>query len=121
MNFRPELAAAVMAGRKTVTRRLVSDNPRSPWWDGGCSLVVGRSYAVCPGRGKPAIGRVVITSVDRRPLFRLTDDEARREGFEDEAHFAAAFALINGSYDSRAMVWRVAFVPVAGGDEGNTP
>ena len=43
---------------KTVTRRLVSDNPRSPWFEGGCSLKAGRDYAVCPGRGKNAIGRV---------------------------------------------------------------
>ena len=28
MIFRPELAAKVMAGEKTATRRLVSDNPR---------------------------------------------------------------------------------------------
>lgn len=32
MNFKPELAAKVMSGEKTVTRRLVSENPRSPWW-----------------------------------------------------------------------------------------
>jgi len=30
MNFRPELAATVMSGSKTVTRRLLSANPRSP-------------------------------------------------------------------------------------------
>jgi hypothetical protein len=57
MNFRPELAEKVMAGEKTVTRRLVSDNPRSPWYVGGCSLNVGQDYAVCPGRGKDAIRR----------------------------------------------------------------
>jgi len=38
--FRPDPAAKVMAGEKTVTRRLVSVNPRSP---------------CCPGRGKHAI------------------------------------------------------------------
>jgi hypothetical protein len=32
VNFQRELAEKVMAGEKTVTRRLVSDNPRSPWW-----------------------------------------------------------------------------------------
>ena len=37
MNFRPELAEKVMAGEKTVTRRVASENPRSPWYVGGCS------------------------------------------------------------------------------------
>lgn len=36
--FRPELAARVMDGTKTVTRRLCSDNPRSPWWREQCAL-----------------------------------------------------------------------------------
>lgn len=107
MNFRPELADAVMTGHKTVTRRLASANPRSPWAAGGCSLVVGRDYAVCPGRGKPAIGRARVVSVFLGPLGYLTDDEARREGFEDAAAFEAAFAAINGGYDPAAFVWRV--------------
>ncbi len=44
MNFRPELAEAVMADppRKTVTRRLVSDNPNSPWWREKCAYRVGQ-------------------------------------------------------------------------------
>lgn len=110
MNFRPELAAAVMAGDKTVTRRLVSDNPRSPWYRGGCSLVVGRDYAVCPGRGTNAIGRVTVTAVSRGPLGHLTDLEAQREGFADGFAFQRAFEEINGGvYDRDAEVWRVAF------------
>jgi hypothetical protein len=122
MNFRPELAAAVMAGRKTVTRRLVSDNPRSPWFRERCALTPGRSYAVCPGRGKAAIGRITVTAVMSEPLGWLDDAEARREGFDDAHGFVAAFQEINGGkYDPHAVVWRVAFVPVSGGDEGNTP
>lgn len=99
-----------MEGRKTVTRRLASDNPRSPWWVGGCSLVVGRDYAVCPGRGKHAVGRVRVTGVRLfGEIGRLDDDEARREGFRDAAGFEAGFAEINGSYDPHACVWRVEF------------
>jgi hypothetical protein len=112
VNFQPELAAAVMAGSKTVTRRLVSDNPRSPWWRERCSLRVGRTYAVCPGRGKAAIGRVWITGATRMRLGCLSEAEARREGFEDAAGFAEAWALINGGYDAHDVVWRVAFEPV---------
>lgn len=108
MNFQPDLAYLVMAGEKTVTRRLVSDNPRSPWWHGGCSLEVGRDYAVCPGRGKDAIGRARVTSVDLMPLGMLTDDEAQREGFAGAYDFVSAFKAINGAYHKDALVWRVA-------------
>lgn len=109
MNFRPELAAKVIAGEKTVTRRLVSQNPRSPWYVMRCSLQLGRDYAVCPGRGKNAIGRVVIRQIDQLTLGRLTDAEARLEGFPDAAAFEDAFAAINGSYNPHLLVWRIAF------------
>jgi hypothetical protein len=111
VNFQPQLAAEVLAGTKTVTRRLVSDNPRSPWWRERCALEVGRDYAVCPGRGKPADGRVRIVSVRREPLARMTDAEARLEGFESFDDFKAAWCRINGGewFDGE-LVWRVEFV-----------
>lgn len=107
MNFRPELAVAVMFGAKTVTRRLVSENPRSPWWRERCSLVVGRNYAVCPGRSKPAIGRARVVSVRLEALSLLDTGEARREGFPTYAAFVEAWTAINGSYDPAALVWRI--------------
>lgn len=115
--FRPELAAAVMDGSKTVTRRLVSDNPRSPWWREACRLMPGRTYAVQPGRGKVAIGRAEVLSVRRERLGDVNHAEARREGFADQPEFARAFAAINGWYDKDAEVWRVELraVPDGGG------
>lgn len=109
MNFQPELAAKVMAGEKTVTRRLTSVNPRSPWFAGRCSLIVGESYAVCPGRGKVAIGRVRIVSVRQEELGFLSTAEAQREGFAGSGHFFEAWKQINGSYDATTLVWRVEF------------
>lgn len=113
MNFKPELAERVMRGEKTVTRRLVSSNPRSPWFEGGCSLKVGHTYAVCPGRGKNAIGRVRIVSVDKRHLGQgLTTAEARAEGFADRGEFRSAWTEINGSWSDGVLVWRVEFAVV---------
>ncbi len=109
MIFRPELAEKVLRGEKTVTRRLCSDNPRSPWFVDGCSLRVGSDYAVCPGRGKPAVGRVKVTSVLMGNLGWLTDDGARKEGFVNAEAFEEAWEAINGSYDPYAKVWRVEF------------
>src|SRR4051794_36564549 len=102
MNFQRQLAEKVLHGEKTVTRRLASDNPRSPWSIHGCALKVGRSYAVCPGRGRHAIGRVVVTDVRGQRLSHLTDEEARREGFPSAFEFEVAWQQINGSYDPDA-------------------
>lgn len=114
MNFRPELAAKVMSGEKTVTRRLGSANPRSPWWHGGCSLKPGRDYAVCPGRGKNAIGRVRVLNVRRETLIpigvgRRREAEALYEGFATAEAFIVAWTEINGHWDPLARVWRVEF------------
>lgn len=117
MNFQPHLAELVMSGRKTVTRRLVSGNERSPWFDGGCSLKVGRDYAICPGRGKDAIGRVKIKHVRRERLGMLTGAEAYREGFGGPSEFQDAFKAINGSYDADAIVWRIEFEVATSGRE----
>ena len=110
MNFRPELAAAVMDGTKDVTRRLTSENPRSPWWAGGCSLKVGRDYAVCPGRGKDAIGRVRIVSATLEAAGAVTDAEAVREGFAfvlDERQLQAAGDPTRLLFDTTAAAVRV--------------
>lgn len=109
MNFSPELAEKAMAGTKTVTRRLASDNPRSPWWIEQCSLEPGRTYAVCPGRGKPAIGRIRVLRVMSEPLGQVDDREAKREGFSNWEQFHIAWSVINGGYDPDAIVWRVEF------------
>jgi hypothetical protein len=105
--FRPDLAAKVLSGEKTVTRRLASDNPRSPWWRGGCALEPGRRYAVQPGRGRAALGRVEVAEAALEPLGHLTDAEARREGFPDALAFCDAWIAINGQYRPGALVWRV--------------
>lgn len=121
MIFRPELAAKVLSGEKTVTRRLVSDNPRSPWWRERCAVKVGRDYAVQPGRGKVAVARVRVRSVAREllaavywprganPGLACAEREAGREGFETFQAFCEAWTAINGRWDPLDLVWRVGF------------
>lgn len=117
MNFKPELAEQVMRGEKTVTRRLTSENPRSPWWRKRCGLKVNHTYAVCPGRGKNAIGRVRVVSTRRQPLhLALLSGEAEREGFQDAEAFIRAWKTINGGWDDMALVWRVEFAVVPAED-----
>jgi len=109
VNFQPELARLVLEGRKTVTRRLANGNPRSPWWRERCALAAGDSFAVCPGRGKRAVGRARVLSVARVSLGRLDEAEAAREGFGSPREFERAFTGINVRYDPRAIVWRIEF------------
>jgi hypothetical protein len=111
MNFLPHLAQLVMAGKKTVTRRIASSNPRSVWSTAGCKLRVGRDYAVCPGRGKPAIGRARVLDLALMPLGRLSPGEARREGFDSVTAFETAFTRIHGCYNPQTLVWRVQLQP----------
>lgn len=110
MNFSPELARKVMAGEKTVTRRATSTNERSPWWFEKCSLVVGRDYAVCPGRGKNAIGRIEILSVRlERLALALVTPEPYLEGFQLANGFRRVWESMHGTFDPDELVWRVQF------------
>ena len=82
MIFRPELARAVVRGKKTATRRLVKGD------EDRCRYRVGRDYAVCPGRGREAIGRLRVTDVRSELLGVMSQRDAIREGFRTRADFA---------------------------------
>lgn len=110
MIFRRELAERVLAGEKTVTRRLCSENPRSPWWRERCAYPEGKVFTVNPGRGVERIGEARVVKCERQWLGFLSDDEARAEGFADAAAFQAGFEAINGRYNPTVLVWRIEFV-----------
>ncbi|MGH2878983.1 MAG: ASCH domain-containing protein [Solirubrobacteraceae bacterium] len=114
MIFKRELAEKVMRGEKTVTRRLCSNNPRSPWWRERCAYREGQVFTINPGRGVPRIGEARVTGVRKQRLGDgFCDEEARREGFPTTAAFVDAFVAINGSIDPAAVVWRVEFEVVS--------
>jgi hypothetical protein len=107
LTFKPELAEAVMAGRKTVTRRRLSDNPNSPWWRESCRFILDRDYAVQPGRGRTQIGRAFITFVSKQRLGAMSEGDAQAEGFEDLSGFYATWSSLYGSVDLDQSVWAV--------------
>jgi hypothetical protein len=111
--FRPVLAEAVMTGHKTVTRRPVSDNPRSPYHPSRIGYMIGAKRAVCPGRGKPAIGTARVTSVRREQLepFHLHDEEIRREGFNSRSAWLGAWVSMHNSFDP-VDVWVIGLRPL---------
>ncbi len=80
MIFKPELARLIMQGKKTATRRPANGVP--------CRYKPGVDYAIQPGRGKSAVGRINVVDVERQQLGDLTYREALAEGFRTTADFA---------------------------------
>ena len=90
MIFKDELYQKVLDGTKTQTRRLVKDgeymglfdtyvvtisdfNVRLKWKEG-------QTYAVQPGRGKHAVGRIGIIKIRKEQLQDISEDDCRAEG-----------------------------------------
>ena len=72
--FTPEHVQMIVEGRKTQTRRVVKSGEELRQWE------VGRTYAVQPGRGKPAAARIRITSIRQERLRDISEDDVVAEG-----------------------------------------
>lgn len=98
---------AVLNGTKTQTRRLVKPPPdgevlvgwetsRPPYvWNGRIKWMVGRTYAVQPGRGKEAVGRIRLTAIRQERLREITAEDAMAEGVHivPEGYWESEFRL----------------------------
>lgn len=117
MIFSPDLAEKVIAGQKTVTRcPRTGTNPSGEpggWIDEPCRYKPGKTYAVQPGRGKRAIGRIRVLDVRPELMTDLDDDEARKEGFKNTREFVAKWLAIYGKGSWLDIVWRIEFEVVA--------
>lgn len=122
---------AVLNGTKTQTRRLVKpytsylkyteadgetinavlQNNREQWR-------VGKTYAVQPGRGQKAIGRIRITGIRQERLQDIIIDDVRAEGFASTYHFSKQWEAIHTSRGERweddPPVWVIEFELVKG-------
>lgn len=102
MIFAPEMVRLIAAGRKTQTRRPVQgDEPKSRYR-------ISKTYAVQPGRGRPASLRIAITDVRRGLAGDVTLEDARAEGFRTTDDFRAHWATL---YD---RAWLAATVDLLG-------
>lgn len=146
MLFKPEMIVQILAGKKTMTRRLVKEGEyctnikeigivavykkigikqRTKWF-------VGKRYAVCPGRGKPQAwycpdckhifskGMILeiackcnplppknndivkwkplfieLIAIKKEKLLDITEEDAKREGFDSKYQFLDTFFKIN--------------------------
>lgn len=87
----------VLDGSKVATSRIVKPGDMANALTTGEIFAVtagsrlvyalGKDYAVQPGRGKKAVGRVRITGIDRYDVRTITGAQARAEGFRDKYQF----------------------------------
>jgi hypothetical protein len=96
---------------KTETRRRA--NP-----DGSQRYRPGRTYAVQPGRTEKGVARVRVISAEREALGEITEEGARREGFEDLAAFFDYWRGLYGKVSLSQDVWVIRFELVSRGEEG---
>ena len=114
----------VLSGKKTQTRRLVKPGEDgaqlrdgSYWavWDrnGRWKWEVGRTYAVQPGRGKHAVGRILVTRMRKEWLQDITREDEIAEGFPLPLDFKIAWDRINNRpgarWEDNPRVWVLEF------------
>jgi hypothetical protein len=122
----------VLDGRKTQTRRVVNATEsgsralftatsRTLWAinevrgaSGKLKWQVGRTYAIVPKRGAPAIpdARIRLTAIRQEHLHNITEADARAEGVASVAEYRALWESINvaGSWEADPRVWVLSFV-----------
>lgn len=101
MIFRPELVRLIRQGKKTQTRRIVTGAT--------CRYQATKSYALQPGRGKHAVGRITITAVRPESLGAISLRDAKREGFVTTHDFIDYWTGLHGRFDRDLMVWVISF------------
>lgn len=103
MIFQPQLAKLVLQGRKSQTRRKVQPG-KQPRYQAG------KSYAIQPGRGKPAVGRITVTDVQIAYLGDIDLRDAKREGFATRQEFVDYWTSLHGRFDPDVRVWVISFL-----------
>jgi uncharacterized protein YhfF len=91
MLFKPELCEKILKGEKTQTRRIKKSGERFvDYLPGGKAVfterrtkwVVGQTYAICPGRGKPAVGRIRLLDIREERVKDISEADAIVEGVD---------------------------------------
>ena len=114
MIFKEKLCQKVLDGTKTQTRRLVKDGDFLVRWPMTCvfrDMKTGgnrlawrenQTYAIQPGRGKKAIGRIGIIKIRKECLNAITHDDAQAEGV---GRSLSAFADLWDSIHPKGKRW----------------
>lgn len=110
----------VLSGEKTLTSRLVKPGEEANCWhvNGDDDLtideiiiprakptlygdtwrsvhVVGETYAVQPGRGKPAVARIRVLAIKRYDVREISAEDVLAEGFQSRLGFLETWTAIH--------------------------
>lgn len=109
----------VLNQRKTQTRRVISpgeDAIRGQYnkitavtHNGRQKWVVGRTYAVQPGRGQAQVARIRLTEINSEYITRICTPDAIAEGFGSRAAFLQTWKHIHGDNALSQHVWVIRF------------
>jgi hypothetical protein len=109
----------VLSGRKTKTSRLINPHDTAVIGsDGKIEAVlnkgrdkyrVGKTYAVQPARGKPAVARIRLLGIERKTVSETSKSDAKQEGFASREEFFAEWGSIHGENKLDAGVWMLEF------------
>jgi hypothetical protein len=93
---------SVLSGKKTQTRRRIKPDKKFIY-------KVGRTYAVQPKRGQPAVARFEAIAIRKQRLGGMTHEEALAEGFASVADYQKLWRRQYGSFDPDEEVWVIEF------------
>ena len=118
----------VLSGRKTQTRRLVKAGDfQTPsgnivYGESGKTtliprFVVGKRYAVQPGRAKRGVGHIRITEIRLEYVYQITEDDAIAEGVNSVEEYRQLWDSIyegqpEKQWGANPEVWVVTFEAV---------
>lgn len=86
---------------KTVTRRM-NRTGRRP-------AIPGKRHKIKIDRTPEVYGEILIKDCHLEPLSGLTDEEGRKEGFNDKEDYLKYFKTLNGDVSLDTLIWRVEF------------
>lgn len=108
----------VLSGEKTQSRRIVKPEHQvglTDGWGGPILCVttgkvfhqkivygVGKDYAVQPGRTQKAIARIRITDIRHEDVRRISEEDAKAEGFTHPVEFLRVWSRM---HDPTFMLW----------------
>lgn len=133
MQFTDDMTEAILEGRKTCTTRpaprMIPANHPDEWTAADeCRYKVGHDYAVCPGRGKHQVCRILILHVACWPDYtlppaseRYREGHARREGFTSAEEWRVRWRELYAKDRTRreGPVWVIDFELWKGAEHGS--
>jgi hypothetical protein len=109
----------LLSGRKTQTCRIAKTGEIGErgthnaivavTFKGHDKYRVGKTYAVQPARGKPAVARIGLVGIDHKKISEITREEAEAEGYSSREEFFGVWQSIHGDKNADAEVWVLKF------------